>query len=121
MEKEIPQIAKDIEEISKQIISRLQLEKEYHDEVVTVVRKYKEEVAKTTAALALGATFELDGQKIKDLGATSRKALVDGLCAKWEADSLIAKAKHKRLWEQIEELQSKRISKQTIFKHLDET
>ncbi|KKK97509.1 hypothetical protein LCGC14_2652060, partial [marine sediment metagenome] len=78
-----------------------------------------EEMAKTTAALAMGAEFTIDGQAIKDLGATSRDRLVKGICAKWEGEMLIAKAKHRRLNEQIDELQSKRISKQSIFKHLD--
>lgn len=120
MAKELPQIAREIEEISELIKNRQKVEKEYYQEFVDAEKKYKEEIAKTTAALALGAEFEIDGQKIKDLGATSRKSLVDGLCAKWEADKLIAKAKHKRLNEQIDELQSKRISKQSIFKHFDE-
>ena len=121
MEKELPQIAREIEEISNQIRERQKVEEQYYKEAVLAEKKYDEEMAKTTAALALGAEFLIDGQKVKDLGATSRDRLVKGICAKWLADKLIAKAKHKRLNEQIDELQSKRISKQSIFKHLDET
>lgn len=121
MEKELPQIAREIEEISSQIGERQKVEEQYYKEAVLAETKYDEEMAKTTAALALGAEFTIDGQEIKDLGATSRDRLVKGICAKWRADHLIAKAKHKRLNEQIDELQSKRISKQSIFKRFDET
>lgn len=121
MQSELPQIAQDIEALSGRIDERLRLEKEYYEEAVAAEAKFDEEMAKTTAALALGAEFKIDDQPIKDLGATSRDRLVKGICAKWLAEKLIAKHKHKRLNEQIDELQSRRISKQSIFKHLDET
>ncbi len=121
MEKELPQIAREIEQISSEISKRLKLEEQYYKEAVLAETKFDEETAKTTAALAIGAEFTIDGQAIKDLGATSRDRLVKGICAKWLAEKLIAKARHKRLNEQIDELQSRRISKQSIFKHLDET
>ncbi len=121
MEKEFPQIAMDIIEIDRQIAERQKVEEEYQKEAVRAEVKYDEEIAKTTAALALGANFTIDDQEISDLGATSRGVLVKGICAKWLADKLIAKAKHKRLNEQISELQSKRIAKQSILKRMDET
>ena len=109
---QLPQIAKDIELLSDQINDRLKTEEQYLKEAVDAKTKFNEEMAKTTAALAMGAEFTIDGQAIKDLGATSRDRLVKGICAKWEGEMLIAKAKHRRLNEQIDELQSKRISKQ---------
>jgi len=121
MEKELPQIAKEIEEVSNEITRRLKKEEEYYKEAVLAELKYDKEMAKTTAALALGAEFTLEGQTIKDLGATARDRLVKGLCAEWLAEKLLTKAKHKRLNEQIDELQAKRISKQSILKRLDET
>lgn len=121
MDKELPQIAREMEQISDEITKRLKREEEYYEEAVRAETKYDKEMAKTTAALALGAEFTLDGQSIKDLGATSRDRLVKGICADYLADKLITKAKHKRLNEQIDELQSKRISKQSILKRLDES
>lgn len=121
MEKELPQIAREIEELSVQIKNRLKQEEEYYIEAVNAEVKFDEEMAKATAALALGAEFTIAGQEIKDLGATSRDRLVKGICAKWLGEKLIAKAKHRRLNEQIDELQARRISKQSILKRFDET
>jgi hypothetical protein len=120
MAKELPQIAKQIEDINEEIRQRLALLKEYGEDVAKAKSEYDKAVAINMVLLAGGEDVCIGSKTIRDLGASNRKKLAEGVAWKQMFDKELASKKYKSLVTQIDSLEAILNSKQSIYRHLDE-
>ncbi len=116
-----PDVAIEIDRIGERMIKLLAEADAFGEEAAEAITLYEKRIGITMTELALGREFDVEGTKIKDLGATNRPALAKCIC--WR--ELLGKEKAERLYKsfyaKVDGLKARLNSKQSIFRRLDST